>query len=223
MAPRPDVADTYGGYRAKLLEALRRHGISDMAVLRAFGETPRHLFVSEAMRERAYDDVALPVGYGQTISQPTTQATYLEALALTGSERVLEIGTGTGYQAALLSYLVEHVTSVERIPALADRARSALAAAGVSNVVVVLGDGTIGWHPGAPYDAILVAAASPTVPAPLTSQLSDGGRLIVPLERDGRQELLRLTRRGSELGQEVLQDAHFVPLVGRYGFAPPVA
>jgi len=218
VGPRERVGDTFGGYRARLVEALRKQGIRDMTVLRAFGETPRHLFVPEAMRQRAYDDASLPIGHGQTISQPSTQALYLESLGLKGRERVLEVGTGSGYQAALLSEVVEHVVSVERIGELADHARRALEAAGVANVMVVVGDGSLGWRPGAPYDAILVAAASPDVPEPLIGQLVDGGRLIIPLDRGGAQELTRVTRRGAELETESLGDAKFVPLVGRYGF-----
>ena len=218
MAPRQPVGDTFGGYRARLVEALRRFGIRDMAVLRAVGETPRHLFVPEAMRQRAYDDVALPIGHGQTISQPSTQATFLEALCLQGRERVLEIGTGSGYQAALLSKVVQHVVSVERIGAIAEQARSALEAAGVSNVMVVVGDGTLGWRPLAPYDAIVVAAASPGFPQPLIEQLADGGRMIIPCESDGTQSLTLLTRHGAEIETQVLGVARFVPLVGQHGF-----
>lgn len=218
MAPRERVGDTFGGYRARLVETLRQQGTRDMTVLRAFGETPRHLFVPEAMRQRAYDDVSLPIGHGQTISQPSTQALYLEALELRGRERVLEIGTGSGYQAALLSEMVEHVVSVERIGDLANQARKSLEAAGVTNVMVVVGDGSIGWLPEAPYDAILVAAASPEVPQPLAGQLVDGGRLIIPLERGGSQELTRVTRHGADLETESLGEARFVPLLGRYGF-----
>ncbi len=218
MAPRDRVGDTFGGYRARLVEALRQQGIRDMAVLRAFGEIPRHLFVPDAMRQRAYDNVSLPIGHGQTISQPSTQAVYLEALELRGRERVLEIGTGSGYQAALLSELVEHVVSVERISALAEAARKAIEEAGVTNVMIVVGDGSLGWHPEAPYDAILVAAASPKVPEPLIAQLEDGGRLIIPIDRPGGQELTRVTRRGADLVTDRLGEVRFVPLVGRHGF-----
>ncbi|MGD8727676.1 MAG: protein-L-isoaspartate(D-aspartate) O-methyltransferase [Gemmatimonadales bacterium] len=221
MASRERVEDTFGGYRARLIEELRRKGIRDMAVLRAFGETPRHLFVPEALRRRAYDDASLPIGHGQTISQPSTQAVYLEALDLSGRERVLEIGTGSGYQAALLSSMVEHVVSVERISELADAARDALQKAGVTNVMVTVGDGSLGWHPGAPYDAVVVAAASPSVPEPLVAQLADGGRLIVPLDRGEVQELTRITRSGEDTRTESLGEARFVPLVGRYGFGDP--
>ena len=213
------MIDTWGGYRAKLVEALRTGGVQDLSVLRAFGETPRHLFVPEALRRRSYDDAALPIGFGQTISQPSTQAAFLEALSLTGTERVLEIGTGSGYQAALLSMLVSHVVTVERVRELADRAKATLADAGVDNVLVVVGDGSLGWRPSAPYDAILVAAASPGIPEPLTSQLVDGGTLVLPVERgDGRQELVKLVRRGDGMEQVSLGDAKFVPLIGRHGF-----
>lgn len=213
------MIDTWGGYRAKLVETLRTGGVQDLAVLRAFGETPRHLFVPEALRRRSYDDAALPIGFGQTISQPSTQAAFLEALSLTGTERVLEIGTGSGYQAALLSMLVSHVVTVERVRELADRAKTALADAGAGNVLVVVGDGSLGWRPSAPYDAILVAAASPGIPEPLTSQLVDGGTLVLPVEKgDGRQELVKLVRRGEEMERVSLGDAKFVPLIGRHGF-----
>lgn len=226
------LADTYGGYRARLLERLREQGIQDLAVLRAFGETPRHLFVPEALRHRAYQDSALPIGHGQTISQPTTQARYLEALGLGGTERVLEIGTGSGYQAALLSYLTEMVVSVERVPELAEAARAALDRSGITGVMVVVGDGSLGWRPEAPYDAILVAAASPSVPLPLLEQLAEGGRLVLPLdaaqvpaearrelpEPPGGQVLVRVTHQGGKYYAEPLGAALFVPLIGRHGF-----
>ena len=213
------MSDSWGGYRVRLVETLRTAGIRDISVLRAFGETPRHLFVSEALRNRAYDDTSLPIGFGQTISQPTTQAAFLGALDLRGTERVLEVGTGSGYQAALLSLLVSHVVTVERIPELAEHARRALAAACVTNVMVVVGDGSLGWRPEAPYDAILVAAASPRIPEPLVSQLVEGGRLVIPVEEAaGRQQLLRLVREGDRTHQQQLSTANFVPLVGRHGF-----
>ncbi len=217
MAPRR-VADTYGGYRARLIETLRQAGIHSLPVLRAFGETPRHVFVPEALRSRAYEDVALPIGHGATISQPSTQARYLEALALEGHERVLEIGTGSGYQAALLSYLADTVITVERVPELARQARAALEEADISGVTVVVGDGSLGWRPRAPYDAILVAAASPEIPRPLTRQLAHGGRLIVPIQSGRDQELTRLTKRRGGLDQERLGTVRFVPLIGEHGF-----
>lgn len=212
------LSDSYGGYRAQLLERLRSNGITDMAVLRAFAETPRHLFVPEAFRNRAYDDVSLPIGNGQTISQPSTQARYLEALQLEGRERVLEVGTGSGYQAALLCKLADEVVSVERVPELAEQARSALARVGAKEVTVVVGDGTLGWAPRAPYEGIVVAAASPEVPQPLVRQLALGGCLVIPLQRGPSQELYRVRREGDDLVEEVLGPAQFVRLVGRHGF-----
>ena len=213
------LADSYGGYRARLLEKLRENGIDDIAVLRAFAETPRHLFVPEAFRHRAYEDVALPIGNGQTISQPSTQGRYLQALALQGQERVLEVGTGSGYQAALLSHLVPQVFSLERVPELATHARKTLASIGAEAVVtVLLGDGSLGWTPNAPYDAILVAAASPRVPDPLPRQLSDGGRLVIPIQTGKTQELLRITKQGGEMIEERLGEVQFVPLLGKHGF-----
>lgn len=212
------VADSYGGYRARLVELLRQNGIHDLAVLRAFAETPRHLFVPDAIRHQAYDDTALPIGAGQTISQPTTQARFLQSLQLTGTERTLEIGTGSGYQAALLSFLTAHVISVERVPALAEAAKAALRAAHIHDVSVVVGDGSIGWHPQAPYDVIVVAAASPTIPAPLVKQITDAGRLIIPVQRGDEQELVLVRKQGTEVLEQRLGDARFVPLIGRHGF-----
>ncbi|HEX9582600.1 MAG TPA: protein-L-isoaspartate(D-aspartate) O-methyltransferase [Gemmatimonadales bacterium] len=212
------MIDGFGGYRARLVEELRGRGVEDLAVLHAFATTPRHLFVPEALRSRAYEDAALPVGRGQTISQPSTHAAYLQILNLRGHERVLEIGTGTGYQAALLSCLAAQVFTVERIPELASQARQALEAAGVANVTVLTGDGTIGWRPYAPYDAILVAAAGPRVPEPLIEQLADGGCLVMPVQGAGAQELVRLTREGAHVASETLGAADFVRLIGRHGF-----
>lgn len=217
MAPRR-VADTYGGYRARLVEVLREKGISDMAVLGAVGQVPRHLFVPEAFRNQAYDDTSLPIGNGQTISQPSTHARNLQALGLTGGERVLEIGTGSGYQTALLSFLAEHVMSVERVAVLARDATTALDRAGCTNVAVAIGDGSHGWLPMGPYDAIVVAAAAPAVPAPLVRQLRDGGRLVIPLARGKGQVLVRVTSKDGQTDHEELGAAQFVPLRGRHGF-----
>lgn len=214
------LTDSYGGYRSRLVEVLRSHGISDMAVLRAFGEVPRHLFVPEALRRRAYEDVALPIGHGQTISQPTTQAKYLDALRLTGFEHVLEVGTGSGYQAALLAKLASEVVSVERIPVLAAGARRVLADSGASGVTVLAGDGSLGWAPLAPYDAILVAAASPAVPKPLLRQLRVGGRLLIPIAHGNVQTLRHILKDGDASYLETeLGDVQFVPLIGKYGYA----
>jgi protein-L-isoaspartate(D-aspartate) O-methyltransferase len=211
-------ADTFGGYRARLVERLRDQGVQDLSVLRAFAETPRHLFVPEGVRHRAYEDGALPIGAGQTISQPFTQARYLEALHLTGRERVLEIGTGSGYQTALLAFIVSQVFSVERVYALAESAQRALRAAGVRNASVLLGDGTLGWSAYAPYDAILVAAGGPEIPAPLVEQLALGGRLLIPLGDRGAQTLTLVERVTEGIRQTPLGAALFVPLLGEHGF-----
>jgi protein-L-isoaspartate(D-aspartate) O-methyltransferase len=211
--------DSYGGYRSRLVETLQRKGIRDLAVLRAIGTVPRHLFVPESVRHRAYEDAALPIAGGQTISQPWVQARYLELAELTGRERVLEIGAGSGYQTALLALLADAVFAIERIPALAQSARSALEAAGIRNVTVLVGDGTLGWRPFAPYDAILVAAASPEVPAPLVEQLAPGGRLVIPLGDRSSQVLTVVQRVGDELRTSTVADVRFVPLLGQFGFS----
>jgi len=212
------AGDSYAGYRARLVETLRAQGIRDLAVLKAFAETPRHLFVPAAVRHRAYDDTALPIGNGQTISQPFTQARYLEALRLRGRERVLEIGTGSGYQTALLGALADQVFSVERVRSLALAAQQALRAAGVANVSVLVGDGTLGWSAYAPYDAIVVAAGGPEIPPPLVEQLAPTGRLLVPLGKRGAQTLTLVERDGATLRRTPLGGARFVPLLGEHGF-----
>ncbi|MBA3759335.1 MAG: protein-L-isoaspartate(D-aspartate) O-methyltransferase [Gemmatimonadales bacterium] len=210
--------DSYGGYRTRLVETLRRKGVRDLSVLRAIQMVPRHLFVPESVRHRAYDDVALPIGSGQTISQPYVQARYLELIGLTGQEKVLEIGTGSGYQTALLSLVTSMVFSVERFAGLAQSARAALATAGVRNVTVLVGDGTLGWRPFAPYDAILVSAASPEVPAPLVEQLAPGGRMVIPLGNRASQSLTLVERQGEGVRTSTIADVRFVPLVGEFGF-----
>ncbi|HEV8177780.1 MAG TPA: protein-L-isoaspartate(D-aspartate) O-methyltransferase [Gemmatimonadales bacterium] len=210
--------DSYGGYRTRLVETLRRKGVRDLAVLRAIQMVPRHLFVPESVRHRAYDDVALPIGSGQTISQPYVQARYLELIGLTGQEKVLEVGTGSGYQTALLSLVTSMVFSVERFAGLAQSARSALANAGIRNVTVLVGDGTLGWRPFAPYDAILVSAASPEVPAPLVEQLAPGGRMVIPLGDRVSQVLTLVERHGEGVRSSTIADVRFVPLVGEFGF-----
>jgi protein-L-isoaspartate(D-aspartate) O-methyltransferase len=211
--------DSYGGYRGQLVETLQQKGVRDLAVLRAVRMVPRHLFVPESVRHRAYDDVALPIGSGQTISQPYVQARYLELLGLTGRERVLEVGTGSGYQTALLALLAESVFSVERIQGLAQSARAALDAAGIRNGIVLVGDGTLGWRPFAPYDAILVAAASPEIPAPLVEQLAPGGKMVIPLGDRANQTLTVVQRLGDEIRTSTVADVRFVPLLGQFGFS----
>jgi protein-L-isoaspartate(D-aspartate) O-methyltransferase len=210
--------DTYGGYRARLVEQLRAQGIRDLAVLNAFAATPRHLFVPEAVRHRAYEDAAVPIGAGQTISQPFTQARYLETLGLKGNEKVLEIGTGSGYQTALLGALASQVFSIERVRSLAERAQAALREAGVPNVSLLVGDGTLGWSAYAPYDAILVAAGGPEIPPPLVEQLAPGGRMIIPVGVRGAQTLTLVQKTASGVRSSPIGNARFVPLVGEHGF-----
>jgi protein-L-isoaspartate(D-aspartate) O-methyltransferase len=212
------VAPDPRGPRRRLIEVLRANGIADEAVLRAFDEVPRHLFVPSGVRHRAYEDAPLPIGSSQTISQPTVHARYLELLSLRGRERVLEIGTGSGFQTALLARLAEQVFSVERIPALLDRARELLQSLDIRNVSLLLGDGTLGWRDYAPYDAILVSAAAPGVPAPLVEQLADGGRLVVPIGDRDEQSLAIITRRGETTSRRDVAPVRFVPLLGAHGW-----
>lgn len=207
------------GPRRRLVETLRRNGIRSLPVLRAFEMTPRHLFVPTGVRHRAYQDAPLPIGSGQTISQPSVHARYLELLELTGHERVLEVGTGSGYQTVLLSHLVAQVFSVERIPSLLDGAREIIHQIGVRNVSLLLGDGTLGWREYAPYDAILVSAAAPIVPAPLREQLAEGGRLLIPLGTRDDQILAMFTRRGDTLERQNITPVRFVPLLGTHGWS----
>jgi protein-L-isoaspartate(D-aspartate) O-methyltransferase len=212
-------ADGYGGYRAQLVETLRGKGIRDLAVLRAIAEVPRHLFVPEYLRHRAYDDAALPIGNGQTISQPWIQARSLEALVLSGRGRVLEVGTGSGYQTALLATLCPSVVSIERIRSLSEAARAVLGAIGLlQHVQLIVGDGTLGWSASAPYEGIVVAAASPEVPLPLVRQLEPGGRLVVPVGGREAQVLTLVTRDGEGHSAAALSDARFVPLIGQHGW-----
>ena len=211
--------DSYGGYRNRLVEVLRRKGVRDLSVLHAVQTVPRHLFVPESVRHRAYDDTALPIGSGQTISQPYVQARYLELIGLTGREKVLEIGTGSGYQTALLGLLASMVFSVERVSHLAQSARTALANSGIRNVTVLVGDGTLGWRPFAPFDAILVSAASPEIPGPLVEQLALGGRMVIPLGDRASQTLTLVERNGDGIRVSTIADVRFVPLVGQFGFS----
>ncbi len=208
----------FGGARRRLIEELQAKGIRDLAVLKAFDEVPRHLFVPTGVQHRAYEDAPLPIGHAQTISQPWVHAKYLELLQLTGEERVLEIGTGSGFQTALLTKLAGQVFTIERIAALAEEARVALKACGIEHVVQRVGDGTLGWKEFAPFDAILVGAASPDVPAPLLEQLAVGGQLLVPVGGREEQVLVRVRRTESGFERTRLDAMRFVPLIGAHGF-----
>lgn len=212
------MSHRFGGARRRLVEQLQEKGISDLAVLHAFDLVGRHIFVPTGIQHRAYEDSALPIGNGQTISQPSTHARYLELLRLTGREKVLEIGTGSGYQTALLAQLAAQVFSVERVGALLDRAREAIRLCGARNVSILMGDGTLGWRDYAPYDAILVTAGAPSAPQPLVEQLAEGGRLLIPIGGREEQVLTLFTRRGDRLESREIVPARFVPLIGAYGW-----
>ena len=198
---------------------LQRRGITDERVLQAMREVPRHLFVPLEWRHQAYSDRPLPIGDEQTISQPYMVAIMTQSLALQGHEHVLEIGTGSGYQAAVLSRLAAHVSSIEYFADLADSARAVLQRLGYTNVEVIVGDGGLGLPAQAPYDGIIVAAAAPHVPHPLLAQLAEGGRLVIPVGSATSQELLIITRRGDDYAQERSDPCRFVPLLGQEGWA----
>jgi protein-L-isoaspartate(D-aspartate) O-methyltransferase len=193
-------------------------GIRDKRVLDAMRQVPRHLFIPEDMRQLAYCDGPLPIGHGQTISQPYIVALMTELLELTGQEKVLEIGTGSGYQAAILSRLVPQVYSIERHAALARQAEKILAQLGYDNVMVIVSDGTLGWPEHSPYEAIIITAAAPDVPQPLIDQLADGGRLVAPVGTRWSQSLVKVKRQGGSLMTEQLTPVAFVPLVGEHGW-----
>ena len=209
----------FGGARRRLIEELQRKGIRSLAVLKAFDDVPRHEFVPTGLRHRAYEDAPMPIGQGQTISQPWVHAKYLELLGLKGGERVLEIGTGSGFQTALLVKLGATVFSIERVAALAESAREALRRCGIDHVIQKVGDGTLGWPEHGPFDAILVGAASPSVPQPLLDQLADGGQLLIPVGDRETQQLLRIRRTPEGFQREPLDAMRFVPLIGQHGFA----
>ena len=205
--------------RAEMVETqIQRRGIKDPRVLRAMATVPRHEFVPEDHRDLAYTDEPLGIGEGQTISQPYIVAAMTEALGLRGTERVLDVGTGCGYQAAVLAILCKEVFSIEYRPELARAAADRLHRLGFTTVHVHCGDGSLGLKEFAPYDAILVAAAAPKIPEPLREQLSEGGRLIVPVGAEDHQHLLLVTRHGNEYTTERREGCRFVPLVGRYGW-----
>jgi protein-L-isoaspartate(D-aspartate) O-methyltransferase len=212
------VIDPYERKRRRLVDRVREKGIDDPRVLRAVAEVPRHRFVPEPIRRRAYDDSALPIGYGQTISQPSLQALYLQVLEIGPDDRVLEVGAGSGYQTALLAEMAGNVYAVERIPELTQRAREVLDELGYANVALVTKDGSVGWSKYAPYDAILVAAAAPEVPGALVDQLTSDGRLLIPLGDRSMQELTLVRKAGEGTEREAVTGCVFVPLIGRFGW-----
>jgi len=198
---------------------ISRRGIADPRVLEVMRRVPRHRFVPQSVLSSAYSDCALPIGEGQTISQPYIVALMTEALELEGHERALEIGTGCGYQAAILSELVERVHTIERHAVLAERAEKLLIELGSHNVHVHVGDGTTGWPEAAPFDAIIITAAAPEVPQPLLDQLADGGRLVAPVGPAGFQNLIRVRKKGKRTTTQHLAPVAFVPLIGEHGWS----
>jgi protein-L-isoaspartate(D-aspartate) O-methyltransferase len=199
-------------------EQIVARGINDARVIAAMRKIPRHFFVDPGLVNRAYDDSALPIGDKQTLSQPYMAALMTEALRLVGHEKVLEIGTGSGYQTALLAELCFNVFSVEKIRALSRKARNLLDRLDYQNIALHVGDGTIGWSEHAPYDAVIVSAAAPNAPTPLMEQLAVGGRLVVPVGDEQSQTLLRVTRARSSYKEEELGECKFVKLLGKYGW-----
>ncbi len=209
----------YAAARARMVEdQIQARGVRGERVLEAMRRVPRHLFVTETLRERAYDDTPLPIGDRQTISQPYIVALMAEALELDGGERILEVGTGSGYEAAVLAELCGELYSVERIPALAERATELLESLGYRNVHVRVGDGSLGWSQAAPFLGVVVSAAAPRIPRPLVEQLATGGRLVLPLGEEESQTLVRLRKTGEGLREECLGECRFVKLIGTYGW-----
>lgn len=199
--------------RSRMVDRLKQNGITNMDVLDAMKSVPRHIFVDEALAHRAYEDSSLPIGFGQTISQPFVVALMTQTLLETTPQRVLEIGTGSGYQSAVLASLVRRVYSVERIKGLIDRAKDRLAALKLRNVLIKYDDGNMGWPQQGPFDAIIVTAAPERVPEELLGQLEDGGRLIIPVGNGDVQELRVIEKNGKEFSETVVEYVRFVPLL----------
>lgn len=213
------MADRYSAARQRMVdEQIRRRGVDNPAVLSAITSVPRHLFVPLAARDAAYADAPLAIGHKQTISQPYIVALMTAALELVGDERVLEVGTGSGYQAAILSRLARVVHTIEIVPNLASKAARLLSRLGCANVTVHTGDGSLGWPQGAPYDAIMVTAAAPSIPVSLTNELAEQGRLVLPVASGEGYQVLTLVRRNKgQLTEHVLASVAFVPLRGKFG------
>lgn len=207
--------------RHRLREELEQRDITDARVLDAIEETRRDLFVPEAMRAAAYEDSALPIGNGQTISQPYIVALMTQELELSGDEKVLEVGTGSGYQAAILARLCRQVVTIERIPALFESARQVLSEMGLQNVIFSKGDGTLGNPEHAPYDRVIVTASAPSIPQPLYDQLKPSGRLVAPIGDESAQELVRVEKTASGPKTTILCGCRFVKLIGEAGWQAP--
>jgi protein-L-isoaspartate(D-aspartate) O-methyltransferase len=219
MKPMAAVGRDYATLRAAMVEwQLRQRGIRDPRVLDALRVIPRHEFVPPVLLSQAYDDCPLPIGEGQTISQPYMVAAMTEAAELSGTETVLEVGTGSGYQAAVLARLAAHVYTIEQHTSLSAQAQERLRSLGITHVTCLVGDGSLGYPEAAPYQAIVVTAGAPEVPPTLLEQLADGGRLVIPVGRCDSQELLLVRKLGAEVTRETVNYCRFVPLTGRYGW-----
>ena len=224
MAVEPLDDRSFAGYRRKLIEQIRERGVEDLAILQLFDRIPRHLFLPQGVWPRAYEDAPIPIGYGQTASQPSLQALYLSVLNPTPDDTVLEIGTGSGFLTALLALTADRVYSIERIRELSVRARSALDQLRTKNVALMVGDGTIGWRKYAPFDVIVVSAASPSIPPAFIDQLSEGGRMLIPVGTRDRQELVLARRENGEIHEEIIHgECTFVPLLGRFAWTTETA
>jgi len=211
--------DGYEKARKKMVKSqIESRGIKDPKVLEAFLTVKRHLFVEEALRSQSHNDYPLPIGSGQTISQPYIVALMTEGLELKEDDRVLEIGTGSGYQTAILAEIAKEVYSIERIGELSDRTIDLLEELGYTNIEIKVDDGTTGWVSKSPFDAIVVTAASPDIPRPLTDQLKEGGRMVIPVGGRASQDLVKVTKKRGKLVKESLGGCRFVKLIGEYGW-----
>ena len=215
----PELIKSYAGQRRKMVEEqLVERGINDLRLLEVVSRVPRHLFVQESLQHRAYGDTPLPIGENQTISQPYIVGAMTEALDLKGEERVLEIGTGSGYQTAIIAELCRQVFTIERLNNLSRKAQNVLESLNYMNIVFKMFDGTYGWPDQAPFDAILITASAPEIPGLLVKQLGDGGRLVAPIGEADKQKLVVLTKNGDRVSRRDLGDCKFVPLIGKYGW-----
>ena len=215
----PELIESYAGQRRKMVEEqLVERGINDLRLLEVVSRVPRHLFVQESLQHRAYGDTPLPIGENQTISQPYIVGAMTEALDLKGEERVLEIGTGSGYQTAIIAELCRQVFTIERLNNLSRKAQNVLESLNYMSIVFKMFDGTYGWPDQAPFDAILITASAPEIPGSLVKQLGDGGRLVAPIGEADKQKLVVLTKNGDRVSRRDLGDCKFVPLIGKYGW-----
>ena len=216
----PELIQSCAGQRRKMVEEqLVERGVKDLRVLEAMSRVPRHLFAQESLEHRSYGDTPLPIGENQTLSQPYIVGAMTEALGLKGEERVLEIGTGSGYQTAIIAELARQVFTIERLNNLSRKAQKLLEGLSYMNIVFKMFDGTYGWPDQAPFDAILITASAREIPESLIKQLGDGGRLVAPIGEADKQKLVLLTKSGDRVSRRDLCDCKFVPLIGKYGWS----